>query len=82
MSNNTVFTSAKLVDDYGNQILAEVITESKDFKSNESEFIDIIIDFDNETPNLSESQRLKISGLNFPFGEIFELLSALVTNFS
>lgn len=66
--SNTVFTSAKLVDDYGNQIVVDVIAESKDFKPTESEFIDIIIDYDNETPNLNESQRLKFAEISFPFG--------------
>jgi len=46
-----------------------VITESKDFKPNpESEYIDIIVDFDNVTPDLSDADRLKVATVTFPVG--------------
>jgi hypothetical protein len=64
-----VFTSGMIIDKHGNQFNVPVIAETKEFKPNpDSEFIDIIIDFDNETPDLSESDRLKLATITFPVG--------------
>jgi hypothetical protein len=77
MSGRT-FTSGKLIDKHGNQINVPVIAESKDFKPTQvagSQFIDIIIDYDNETPNLTDLQRLKFAEISFPVGlnDVFEV---------
>lgn len=66
--SETVFASAKLIDDSGNRIPVAVVTESKHYRPSESEFIDIIVDYDNETPDLRETQRLKLTEISFPVG--------------